>query len=445
MFSETGVTKPDLDINELNSRGSTYGTLTGATSDALSTVTAAVNAVMAKNKGASADAFNASVTGSGSIVEHLTDVSQAGQRTATAYVSAASGGGAAQTSMVALATNRQPYFWRAVIQGNNSVAAQLVNITRNDLLRLEANGVTKVTQAFSSLDLPEPLPLGYGATSVDPRIEDDWRKPESQGGMSEQEKKDFLQQMADDYARENGFPPIEISWEAHPNSLGVYIHPDTLKVDPANLDNPEIMETVIHEMQHRRQHTGYKAFRFPWEDEKNGMSREEAERWKRLNDDYVRGKGDDPNTPDDNEAYWERPVEVDAREAASEYMNDFSYDEYQQRKDPHYQPPTGGGTGTTDFHPPTWSEQGGKVDTAAQEFYITAAPVITMRPFAAKSNSPIESAAVAGDAACLVPWHRIVAGAKEGMTTVGSKMRGTGNDYSATEEGNASAAGRFWV
>ncbi|OYN92656.1 hypothetical protein [Parenemella sanctibonifatiensis] len=445
MFSETGVTKPDLDINELNSRGSTYDTLTGATTDALSTVTDAVRAVLAKNKGASADAFKASVTRGGSIVEHLSEVSQAGQRTAAAYAGAASGGGSVQTAMVAVATTRRPYFWKAVMIGDHQYATKLLDATRKDLQRLEATGTRNVTQAFSSLNLPQPLPLGYGATSIDPRIEDDWRKPESEGGMSDEEKKDFLQQMADDYARENGFPPIEIDWNAHPGSLGVYIHPDTLKVDPANLDDPGIMETVIHEMQHRRQHTGYKAFRFPWQDEKNGMSREEAERWKRLNDDYVRGKGDDPNTPNDNEAYWERPVEVDAREAASGYMNDFSYDEYQKRKDPNYQPPTGGGTGTTDFHPPTWSEQGGKVDSAAQEFYITAEPVITMRPFAAKSNSPIESAAVAGDASCLVPWHRIVAGAKEGMTTVGSKMIGTGNDYSATEEDNASAAGRFWV
>lgn len=48
----------------------------------------------------------------------------------------------------------------------------------------------------------------------------------------------------------------------------------------------------------------------------------------------------------------------------------------------------------------------------------------------------------AGDVQCNEPWHVLIAGAKEAMTVLSSKMHATGTDYEATEE--AAATQRFW-
>jgi hypothetical protein len=59
--------------------------------------------------------------------------------------------------------------------------------------------------------------------------------------------------------------------------------------------------------------------------------------------------------------------------------------------------------------------------------------------------SPLEAAAVAGDQLCQNPWHKLVAGGYEGLTSLGSKMTGTGSDYAATEAANVAASQRFWT
>ena len=96
----------------------------------------------------------------------------------------------------------------------------------------------------------------------------------------------------------------------------------------------------------------------------------------------------------------------------------------------------------TTFEPSTWKKAGEVMNTAADDMYRSAYAVITAQPFSAKSSSPIDAAAVAGDALCNVPWHQLVAAANEGMTTTATKMVATGTDYAAAEE--AAASTRFW-
>lgn len=96
----------------------------------------------------------------------------------------------------------------------------------------------------------------------------------------------------------------------------------------------------------------------------------------------------------------------------------------------------------TTFTPSAWKKAGETMDQAAKEMYKDAHQVIVARPLTTRTSSPIEAAAVAGDALCNVPWHKLIASATEGVSSTAGKMRATGSDYSATEE--AAAAARFW-
>lgn len=96
----------------------------------------------------------------------------------------------------------------------------------------------------------------------------------------------------------------------------------------------------------------------------------------------------------------------------------------------------------TTFTPSAWVTGGEAMRQGAEDMYAGSHGVIRAHPLTARTSSPIESAAVAGDALCNVPWHRLIAYAKESMGVVGSKMVATGEDYSATEEDAATQ--RFW-
>lgn len=96
------------------------------------------------------------------------------------------------------------------------------------------------------------------------------------------------------------------------------------------------------------------------------------------------------------------------------------------------------------FNPSTWKEAGEKITAAADSFYHSADPITLAKPLTGGSASPIDDAIRRGDALCNYPWYSLVAGANEGMTSLGSKMSATGNDYAATEEDNAATAKRFW-
>lgn len=96
----------------------------------------------------------------------------------------------------------------------------------------------------------------------------------------------------------------------------------------------------------------------------------------------------------------------------------------------------------TTFVPSTWENAGLAIEEEAETMYVAAHDVIVATPLANRTRSPIEVAMQAGDAQCNEPWHVLIAGAKEAMTVLSSKMHATGTDYEATEE--AAATQRFW-
>lgn len=332
MFKQTGVVAPELDVAAMEELATAYSTLASGLGSARATTHGAVQTVLANNEGPAAAAFERSETGSGSIASHLEELAAAAHRTQRAYRDAARVGGTAVAAMHALASDRNAAYWRAIFSGADPHAiAILVHVTRTDLLSLEAQGVTGIETAFSHLDLP----TAHVTSSSDerghlaPGIDDEWQDLYDK---DPQLVRDILQQMADEYAEEHGIPPITITFTSIPSSRPGWVtygdynsSTGRLRLNEDLLDNPEIMiNTIIHEMEHARQYHGMSR-RWPWSpDVMGGMSSEEAERWRELNDDYVRNKGGDPDS------YKPRPIEVGARDAGRDYVNNLTLEEFRE-------------------------------------------------------------------------------------------------------------------
>ncbi len=330
MFSMTGVTRPDLDVESLRRLADHYTTLADAASDANQETLGAARAVMNDNEGPAANAFNASATGSGSIGAHMGQLASAARRTATAYQSAATSGGSAQTAMKILAADRERLFWTKLAQGADlHVLNLLVQVTRTELLQLEGSGAASISNAFGNLDLPQ----AFTTTGADKDGRFDSAITERWADLTDEERIRALQKMADAYADANDFPRIRIQFNVlteDPGTIlwGQYTHSpplSSLELNRSHLNDPRMINTVIHEMQHRRQYTGMD-WRWPWQDVRNGMSREEAQRWSELNSDHVRMKGG----PGKWDYYPPRPIEVDARRAGRDYVDDLTYEEFEE-------------------------------------------------------------------------------------------------------------------
>ncbi len=324
MFSRTGIAEPKLDTGAMTALSSAYGTLATALTSANLTSAGCVRHVQASNDGPAAKAFTASEGGVGSITHHLQDLAAAATRTKDAYSNAARDGGSAAGSMYILAAERDRQFWEAFFSGADPATLSVfVQVVRGELQKLEAKGVAGIQAAFANLNLPATFATKnadvYGR--LDPGITKKWQELYDE---DPEKIKAILQKMADDYARANGFDPVKIDFTNIPSKPGSVTYGDyshdsgRLRVNINYLDDPQIaINTVIHEMEHRRQYTGM-GFRWPWEDTKAGMSKDEAERWKQLNSNDVRNKGGDPDS------YWPRPIEVGARDAGRDYVNNLS-------------------------------------------------------------------------------------------------------------------------
>ncbi|EPH02753.1 hypothetical protein HMPREF1531_02064 [Propionibacterium sp. oral taxon 192 str. F0372] len=99
----------------------------------------------------------------------------------------------------------------------------------------------------------------------------------------------------------------------------------------------------------------------------------------------------------------------------------------------------------TEFNPAMWKEAGAAIEKVADALYRSAEGIALAEPLVYLDGaSPIDAAIIARDGKCCLPWHNLVGAANDGLTSLGSKMTATGNDYEATEEGNIAAAKRFW-
>lgn len=335
IFALTGIKRPELSVGELASLGGAYARLAKAATTAASGAAAATSAVQGANEGPTVDGFVAATTGSGSAQDQLELLSDAAQQTAEAYREAAvtvSAGtlamdiaAAAATRAIRAALFRLPPDFKAY-----QVA---VRRARSRLFKLEQQMLARVEAAFQAISMPSPLHITDAESRgvVPPEIETAWNE------LTEQEKRDLLQLLADQHAEEMGIPPTPILWDARPGTNGSW--DGQLHLNPDLLDSPELLHTAVHEMQHAWQWAVRDEYDVIASDpdrleailngdvedpmvESHGVSTEEAQRMRERNATYVRDKG-----------YTERPVEVDARRSGAWRTDHMTLQEFQELVD----------------------------------------------------------------------------------------------------------------
>lgn len=317
-----GVARPTPDVDSATTLGDDYATLAQASAQMTTTIAQAVRAVAEHNEGGGTDAFTARAD---EVARSFDAMTGAATRTSAAYRRSATVGAQASTAMDALNADATTSYWKALSTGATPTSlALLIQVVRNELISIETRAVSLIDEAFANLALPTQIPLSdkdrYG--HVDPQITAAWSE------LSDAQRREVLQRMADAYADANGYPRITITFEdldsGQTITWGDYSDsPQRLRLNAARLDDVHIINTVAHEMEHRGQYQGM-GFRWPWQDERAGMSRAEAERWRQLNSDHVRSKGG----PDYWDYYPNRPIEVHARQSGRDFVNSMSYEDF---------------------------------------------------------------------------------------------------------------------
>lgn len=323
MFNLTGITEPSLDVAALHTKQQAYSTLTNGATNASTATNTAVNTTLTTNNGEAATSFQATVTGPGSIVEHLGELQVAAAKTVTAYATAAVGGGGVQSAMRATAANYATTYDNLNWLERIFLGSQVIDDAKAKLLSLETLGHDRIADAFAQLSLPAHLVISEDDRMgrLDEGIDEDWRNL-----TDPQARKDALQAIADAYADANGYPRIELVFTATDLPDGTYgrYTNDTgngtslLQINENYLDDPSIViNTVVHEVEHSGQYAGM--------DGRTSMTPDEAARWQNMNTPDVRSKGG----PGRWDQYNPRPVEVGARESSRDWVNNLTREELQ--------------------------------------------------------------------------------------------------------------------
>lgn len=178
---------------------------------------------------------------------------------------------------------------------------------------------------------------------LDPQVERAWSQ------MSEDERREAVLAMVEEIARERGIDDVEVRIEdledkngdgrdddPDTNSYGSWNEDDhVLRIDLNDLDDPGVViDTVAHEMRHAEQHDAVDDLNAPLfgQDEDidlpPGADLDDVRDWDENfdGDNYIRPE-------DDFEGYQDQPVERDAREAGSDYLDDYDLDDLERHQE----------------------------------------------------------------------------------------------------------------
>lgn len=334
MFEMTGVTEPNVDLAGIETRRGYYEKLSGDLQTVMDETEDAVARVLQVNDGPAADAFSTMMSSTNSITNHIYVIVRTAKNTATAYETAHTAAGDGQQAMkLHAAQAKATYRTLQLVLPSPAVHQAFIEIIRQNLLLLEAQAVEQINQAFN-IWLPDSFTkmedgrywshkkpkYGY----YDEGIAQAWVD------LDEDQRREVLQNIADAYADEHGYPRIKLRFaplrsDATSTTLGSYTHdwPASMTINSITLgekDSYALIGAVVHEMEHRGQYTGM-SWRWPWQDEKAGMDRTEAEYWNELNAEHVRRS-------DEMYDYLPRPIEVDARAAERDFVNNLTLEEF---------------------------------------------------------------------------------------------------------------------
>ncbi|WP_109509748.1 hypothetical protein [Nocardioides speluncae] len=169
--------------------------------------------------------------------------------------------------------------------------------------------------------------------TVSPEVAKRWSE------LSDDERKAIIEQQIEELAEAYGIDNPTIIWEQlSGNGSWSEENGGEVRLNIDNIDDPDILHTVAHEMQHARQHEAVRDnndWQFPWEDdpfdmhEDDGITEDQADAWEDNFDNYQDSDGpDDPEIPGDAyEEYYEQPVESNARDEGREYVDGLTEDE----------------------------------------------------------------------------------------------------------------------
>lgn len=170
----------------------------------------------------------------------------------------------------------------------------------------------------------EPDDEVYG--ELDPEIEAAWDE------MTPEEQDAVLDAIIREQAARYGIDPPDITYDSSmsSNEFGVWRDgPRELVLNPDLLDDPQMaINTIVHEMRHAGQHEMIRDANPSLIERILGTdpeyidgegSPEDVEAWDENFDDYQ-----SEDNGDTFEEYWEQPVEVDARQAGRDYVDDLT-------------------------------------------------------------------------------------------------------------------------
>lgn len=215
--------------------------------------------------------------------------------------------------------------------------AQQWTARRTELAQALADDITVILGKAAAVDalLSGSIPSGH-VEAVDERGVPSPEVAEEWATMTDDERRAFIEEYIEEYAEMIGIDTPELVWE--PESWGPNGQARdggaTIALNERLLDDPQIINTLAHEMRHAHQFEAIDdldgGFRWPWESdpfdhhEDLGVTEEEAETWRENFEDYQ----DVDN--DGWDAYYEQPVEVDAREEGREVLEDMTAEEIER-------------------------------------------------------------------------------------------------------------------
>lgn len=329
IYEMVGIERPELAPGDLAALAASYARLARAAATASADAAAATKSVAAANEGPTVDAFVNATTGHGSASDQLDLLSDAAQSTALAYRTAAVAIATGTAAMDVAAAVAVQQIRGAILRfpPDLKAYAAALQAARSRMSKLEQRMLAQVDGSFASISMPSPLTITEGESRgvVPPEIEAAWAE------LSDQERRDLLQLLADQHADEMGIPRAPINWDA----TGRGMWDGSLHLNPALLGTPELLHTAVHEMQHAWQWAVRDEYDVIASDpdrlqaildgdvpdpmvDRYGVTTEEAARMRERNAGYVRDKG-----------YTERPVEVDARRAGAWNTDHMTLEEFE--------------------------------------------------------------------------------------------------------------------
>lgn len=177
---------------------------------------------------------------------------------------------------------------------------------------------------------------------LDPQVEREWSR------MSEEERRQAVLAMVEEIGGERGIDDVEVRIEdledkngdgrddePSTDSRGSWSEDDhVLRIDVNDLDDPDIIDTVAHEMRHAEQHDAIDDLNAPLfgQDEDidlpEGATLDDVRDWDEnfSGDNYV-------TSAEDYEGYRDQPVERDAREAGGDYLDDYDLEDLERHQE----------------------------------------------------------------------------------------------------------------